>query len=158
MANDTKVRQGAALVAATGVALVGYGLTFLYVPYFGTDFELGVATVGGMTRAELAASNPELLHYVDHLHVGLGGLLAALGLAVAGLAWYGIRAGHRWALSTTLAVAVIALATNFVVHFDPGFGYDWLVHIAPSLLVTLLVLGGIAWAYRGLRTAESARP
>jgi hypothetical protein len=150
-----KLRQGARVIAVTGIGLVGYGLTFLYSTYFGTGFELGVATLGGTSRAELAATNPEMLHYMDHLHVGLGGLLVALGIAIVALAWCGIQEGHQWALTTTLVIAVVALATNFVVHFDPGFGYDWLVHIAPSILVTVLVIGGVGWAYQGLRASES---
>ena len=149
-----KLRQGALVIAVTGIGLVGYGLTFLYSTYFGTGFELGVTTLGGTSRAELAATNPEMLHYMDHLHIGLGGLLAALGIAIVALAWYGIREGNQWALSTTLVIAVIALVTNFVVHFDPGFGYDWLVHIAPSILMTVLVIGGVGWAYQGLRAGE----
>jgi hypothetical protein len=157
MTENPKLRQGALLIAVTGVGLVGYGLTFLYATYFGSGFELGVDTLGGVTRADLAASNPELLHYLDHLHVGLGGLLVALGVGIVALSWYGIREGRRWTLSTTFAIAAIALATNFLVHFDPGFGYDWLVHVAPSVLVTLLVLGGLAWAYRGLRKVENPR-
>jgi len=134
----------------TGVGLVGYGLTFVYSTYFGTGFELSVTTLGGMSRAELAATNPEMLHYMDHLHIGPGGLLAALGFAIVALAWYGVQEGHQWALTTIFVIAVIALATNFVVYFDPGFGYDWLVHIAPSVLMTALVIGGVGWAYQGL--------
>jgi hypothetical protein len=154
---SSQVRQGGLVVAVTGILLIGYGLTFLYVAYFGTEFELGVATLDGVTRAELATTSPELLQYIDHLHIGLGGLLAALGIAIAGLAWYGIRRGQPWTLSATFVIAVIALATNFIVHFQPGFEYDWLIHIAPSVGVTLAVLGGIAWAYQGIQASESHR-
>ena len=157
VAPSPKLRQGARVIAVTGVGLVGYGLTLLYSVYFGTEFELGVTTLGGTTRAELAATNPEILHYMDHLQVGLGGLLAVVGIAIIALAWYGIQEGHRWALMTTLLIAVIALVTNFVVHFDPGFGYDWFVHVGPSILVTVLVLGGVVWAYQGLRAGENSQ-
>ena len=155
MSTDPKLRQGAILIAVTGFGIVGYGLTFLYSAYLGTDFELGVDALGGVTRADLAASNPEMLHYMDHLHVGLGGLLVALGAALVALGWYGIRDGYRWAVGTSLAVALVALATNFLVHYRPGFGYDWITHIAPSLVVTMLVLVGGARAYQGLRPTTS---
>jgi hypothetical protein len=150
MSTDPKLRQGAILIAVTGLGIVGYGLTFLYSAYLGTEFELGVDALGGVTRADLAASNPEMLHYMDHLHVGLGGLLVALGTALVALGWYGIRGGYRWAVGTSLAIAVVALATNFSVHYHSGFGYDWVVHIAPSMLVTALVLIGGARAIQGL--------
>lgn len=152
---EPRLRQGAILIAATGFGIVGYGLTFLYAAYLGAGFELGVDTLGGVTRADLAASNPEMLQYLDHLHVGLGGLLVALGVALVALGWYGIRSGYRWAVVTSLAIALTALVTNFLVHYRPGFGYDWVVHIAPSVLVTLLVLVGGARAYQGLPSIAS---
>jgi len=152
MSTDPKLRQGAILIAVTGFGIVGYGLTFLYSAYLGTEFELGVDTLGGVTRTDLAASNPEMLHYMDHLHVGLGGLLVALGIALIALGWYGVQRGSRWAVATSLGIALIALVTNFLVHYHPGFGYDWVIHIAPSLLVTLLVLVGGARAYQGLQS------
>ncbi|MEF8825195.1 MAG: hypothetical protein V5A27_02465, partial [Halapricum sp.] len=109
MSTDPKLRQGAILIAVTGFGIVGYGLTFLYSAYLGTGFELGVDTLGGVTRADLAASNPEMLHYMDHLHVGLGGLLVALGITLIALGWNGVQRGYRWAVATSLGIALIAL-------------------------------------------------
>jgi hypothetical protein len=156
MTTDRKLRQGAILIAVTGVGIIGYGLTFLYSAYFGSEFELGVDTLGGVTRAELAASNPEMLHYMDHLHVGLGGLLIALGITLIALGWYGIQRGYRWAVVTSFVIVLIALATNFLVHYDPGFGYDWVIHMAPSVLVTVLVLVGGLRAYQGLPSTTNS--
>jgi hypothetical protein len=152
MNTDPRLRQGAILIAVTGFGIVGYGLTFLYSAYLGTEFELGVDTLGGVTRADLAASNPEILRYMDHLHVGLGGLLVALGITLIALGWYGVQRGYRWAVTTSLGIALIALVTNVLVHYHPGFGYDWVIHIAPSLLVTFLVLVGGVRAYQGLQS------
>jgi hypothetical protein len=152
MSPDPELRQGAILIAVTGFGIVGYGMTFLYSAYLGTEFELGVDTLGGVTRADLAASNPEILRYMDHLHVGLGGLLVALGITLIALGWYGVQRGYRWAVTTSLGIALIALVTNVLVHYHPGFGYDWVIHIAPSLLVTFLVLVGGVRAYQGLQS------
>lgn len=154
MSTEPELRQGALLIAVTGFGVVGYGLTFLYSAYLGSEFELGVDTLGGVTRAELAATNPEMLQYMDHLHVGVGGLLVALGISLVGLGWYGVRGGSRWAVSTSLVIALAALVTNFLVHHRPGFGYDWAIHIAPSVLVTFLVIIGGVRAYQGLQPAE----
>lgn len=153
MSDEAKIRQGVGLITVTGVGLVGYSLTFLYVAYFGREFELGVDTLGGTTRAELAASNPEVLHYIDHFHVGFGAVLGALGITIVALAWYGIREGRRWAFNTTLVVAAIALLANFAIHYDAGFDYDFVVHIAPSLLITVLVVAGLGRAYQGLESS-----
>lgn len=152
MSTESKLRQGARLIAVTGFGIVGYGMTFLYTAYLGTEFELGVDTLGGLTRTDLAANNPEMLQYMDHLHVGLGGLLVALGITLIALGWYRVQNGYRWAVATSLGIALIALATNFLVHYQSGFGYDWVIHIAPSLLVTLLVLVGGVRAYQGLQS------
>lgn len=155
MSTEPELRQGALLIAVTGFGVVGYGLTFLYSAYLGSEFELGVDTLGGVTRAELAANNPEMLHYMDHLHVGLGGLLVALGITLVTLGWYGIRNGYRWAVVASLVIALTALATNFLVHYHPRFGYDWVIHIAPSVLVTLLVLVGGMRAFQGFPSPAS---
>jgi hypothetical protein len=153
MSIEPKLRQGAILIAVTGFGIVGYGLTFLYTVYFRTEFELGVDTLGGVTRADLAASNPEMLQYMDHLHVGLGGLLVALGITLIALGWYGVQRGYRWAVTTSLGIALIALVTNVLVHYQPGFGYDWVIHIAPSLLITIVVLVGGVQAYQGVQSS-----
>ena len=150
MTDPSKLRQGSVLIAITGVGLVGYSLTFLYVAYVGSGFELGVETLGGVTRAELAASNPAVLHYIDHFHVGFGAVLGALGITIAALAWYGIRDGSRWAFNTTFVIATLALVANFAIHYDAGFDYDFMIHIAPSLLITGLVIVGLGRAYQGL--------
>ena len=49
------VRSGALLMALAGVAFIGYGVVFLARTFFGTGFELGVATLNGVTRADLNA-------------------------------------------------------------------------------------------------------
>jgi hypothetical protein len=90
---------------------------------------------------------------MDHLHVGLGGLLVALGITLIALGWYGVQRGYRWAVTTSLGVALIALVTNGLVHYQPGFGYDWVSHIAPSLLITVVVLVGGVQAYQGVQSS-----
>ncbi|WP_318569107.1 hypothetical protein [Salinigranum marinum] len=58
MSAASKLRQAAVLVAVAGFGIVGYGLSVLYAAYAGTGFELGVDALGGVRRADLAASNP----------------------------------------------------------------------------------------------------
>jgi hypothetical protein len=39
------------------------------------------------------------LAYISHLHIALSGFITATGLAIAGLSWYGVRRGERWAFT-----------------------------------------------------------
>lgn len=150
MAPNPQLRQGVGLLVLTGVGFIIYGLMHLYSAFLGQDFEMGVGLLGGATRADIAASTPNVIQFIDHLHIVLAGVLFGLGVAIVALASYGILNGYRWALSTTFVIAGIPLTTNFLIHFNPGFSYDRIVHITPSVLVTLLLLGGVARAYQGL--------
>jgi len=150
MQSNTALRQGSFLLVVTGFGLVGYGVSFVYSVYFGSGFELGVNALGGVSRADLAVTNPAMLDYMDHLHIGLAGLLIGVGIAIATLAWYGVRQGQAWALGLVALITFLALLTNFQVHFDRAFTYDWLVHLAPSVLATALAIVGVLRAYQGL--------
>lgn len=146
------LRNGALLMAVAGLAFVGYGIAFLYRTFFGTGFELGVATLGGVTRADLAASNPELLHYINHLHVAVSGLLIAAGIGVMALAWYGVQQRLWWAWTTAVAIPVVALAIALPMHYLDLFGHDWVVHLGPIYLATVVFVVGAALAALAMRT------
>lgn len=150
MAPNPQLRQGVGLLVLTGVGFIIYGFMHLYSAFLGQGFEMGVGVLGGATRADIAASSPNVIQFIDHLHLVIAGVLLGLGLAIVALAWYGILNGYRWAWSTTFVVAGIPLATNFLTHLHPGFSYDWVAHITPSVLVTILLLIGLARAYQGL--------
>ena len=79
------------------LAFIGYAVVFLLRNFSGSGFELGVETLNGVTRANLNAINPAIVHYIGHLHVATAGFIAATGIAVAALSWYGVRRGEWWA-------------------------------------------------------------
>ncbi len=145
---------GAVSIAVAGVMFVGYGLTFLYRAFYGDGFELGVHALGGVTRDQLAASNPELLYYVDHLHVNVAGLMVPVGIAMVVLAWYGVRRGQRWAFATTLVLPVVFLAFSLPMHFTSGFSYHALTHIGPAGVGAPILGVGAVLSYRGLRERD----
>lgn len=152
-ANRT-LRWGAYLIAVSGVGFIVNGIAILYRVYFDPGFEAGVDTLGGTTRAELATTNPEVVHYIDHLHVNVAGLMAAAGIAMIFLAWYGIRRGQRWAWATAIAIPVLFLTHSLPVHQTAGFSFDAISHLGPGLVwVPALVVGALL-AYRGLRADE----
>lgn len=148
------LRWGSYLLALSGIGFVANGIAMLYRVFFTVGFEAGVETLGGITRAELATTNHELLHYVNHLHVNVAGLLIAAGIAVIALAWYGVRRGERWALATTIAIPVVFLVHSLPVHQTAAFSFDAVQHLGPGLVwLPALILGG-GLAYRGLRSMD----
>lgn len=145
------LRWGAYLLAFSGLGFVSNGLAMLYRVFYTPGFEAGVETLGGVSYAELAETNHELAHYVAHLHVNVAGLMVAAGVAMAALAWFGVRHGERWALATTVAVPVVFLAHSLPVHGTAGFTYDALLHLGPGLVWLPALVVGAALAFLGLR-------
>ena len=148
----SRLSLGTALVALSGIGLVGYGVMFL-VRNFTGFIELGLTPehVGG-TPAQIRGFSPDLYEYISHLQVALSGFIVALGIAVIALAWYGIRRGERWALWTALLSPVIALAVALPLHYPYGIGT--LGHLGVIYLDALILLVGIVVAYTGLAQGE----
>lgn len=151
---DRSLRWGAYLIALSGIGFVANALAMLYRAFFDPGFEAGVDALGGVTRAKLAATNPEVVHYVDHLHVNVAGLMAAAGIAVIALAWFGVRRGQRWAWWTAVAIPVVFLAHSVPVHRTAGFSFDALAHLGPGLVWLPALLAGATLAHRGLRSVD----
>jgi hypothetical protein len=81
----------------------------------------------------------------------LPGLEAAVGLLLAALAWYGIRAGQRWAWGA--AVAAFALV---VIAIFPA-GYAGLNGMEAKMLAmgAVMYAAGALVAFQGLRSHRS---
>src|SRR5690242_2165858 len=108
-ARSKSLAPGAATVAIAGAGLIVYGLMFLVRNFYGF-IELGITPdLIGTTAEGLQRANPQLYHYISHLQVALAGFIIALGLAVIGLGWFGIRQGARWALLTAFVAPVVAV-------------------------------------------------
>lgn len=145
------LRFGSLLMAFSGVAFVGYGVVFLARTFFGSGFELGVATLNGVTPADLNAVDPAVMHYINHLHVATAAFIIATGIAVAALAWYGVRSGLLWAWATAVVAAVVGLGVALPMHYFDLFGHDWVTHLGPIYLATIVFVLGAVFAYRGVR-------
>ena len=146
------VRTGSLLMALAGLAFVGYGAVFLARTFFGSGFELGVATLNGVTPADLDAVDPAIMHYINHLHVATSAFIIATGIAVAALAWYGVRSGLLWAWATAVVAAVIGLAIALPMHYMDLFAHNWVAHLGPIYLATIVFVVGAVFALLGLRS------
>lgn len=151
-ADHTETRSGldtgGLLMALAGIAFVGYGLVFLILNFAGSGFELGVSTLGGHTPADL---DPTVAYYISHLHVATAGFIIATGIAVTSLSWYGVRDGLTWSWATAVLAAVVGLAVALPMHYTGSFEHDWVTHLGPIYLATIVFVAGAALALRDLR-------
>lgn len=141
-------------MASAGLAFVGYAAVFLVLNFTGAFLELGIGPEQvDKGRADVEEFSPQLSHYISHLHIALSGFIAAAGLAIAGLSWYGVRRGERWAFATTITVTVTSLAVSLPAHYP--WGLATLEHLGPVYLAVLIFLAGAATAYSGMRSPRS---
>jgi hypothetical protein len=149
-AEQARLRLGSAIMALAGVGFVGYGLIFFVRNFTDSFLELGIGPEQvGVGKAEIETFSPDLLHYISHLHIAVSGFIAATGIAVAALAWYGVRRGEWWAWVTAVIVPVVALAVALPAHYPWGFAT--LGHLGLIYVDTVLFLIGAGLAYLGLR-------
>lgn len=147
---ESQVRNGAALMALAGIAFVGYGVVFLVLNFVGSGFELGVSTLAGMTAADL---DPTVAYYISHLHVATAAFIISTGIAVAGLSWYGVRQRLTWAWATAIVSAVVGLTLALPLHWTgDAFTHDWVTHLGPIYLATIVFILGVVLSYRGVQT------
>ncbi|MCU1517526.1 MAG: hypothetical protein JWQ75_2247 [Pseudarthrobacter sp.] len=154
--NQARLQAGAALMALAGLAFVAYAAVFLVLNFSGAFLELGIGpdqVDKGM--AEIEAFSPQLHHYISHLHIALSGFIAATGLAIAGLSWYGVRRGERWAFVAAIIVPAVGLAVALPAHYP--WGLATLGHLGPVYLAGLILLAGVGIAYSGMRRGAVER-
>jgi hypothetical protein len=154
-AEQARLRLGSAIMTVGGLGFVGYGLIFFVRNFTDSFLELGIGPdqvdVG---RNQIESFSPELLHYISHLHIAVSGFIAATGIAVAALSWYGVRRGLMWAWVTAVVVPVFALAVALPAHYP--WGFDTIGHLGLIYLDTALFVVGAGVAFLGLR--GKARP
>ena len=147
----SKLRNGSLLMALAGVAFIGYGVVFLVLNFVGSGFEIGVSTLGGLTKADL---NPTVAYYISHLHVATAAFIISTGIAVTALSWYGVRQRHIWAWATAVVAAVVGLALALPMHYTAdAFAHNWVTHLGPIYLATVVFVVGVVLAYQGLQAS-----
>jgi hypothetical protein len=152
----SRLRVGSALMAVAGLGFIGYAVIFFVRNFSDSFLELGIGhhevSVG---KDEIQALSPSLYDYIGHLHIALSGFIAATGLAVAALAWFGVRRGQLWAWVTAVAAPVLALAVALPAHYPNHF--DTLGHLGLIYADTLLFVVGALVALVGLRGSPAVR-
>jgi hypothetical protein len=150
MPTQDLLRRGSLIMVAGAAIFLVYAIVFFFRALSGEGFELGVATLNGVTPAQLSRLNPAVVAYIAHLHVALSGFIAATAIAVIGLAWFGVRAGEWWALITAVIAPVVGLVVALPMHYLGHFEFDWVAHLGAIYLGTLIFVVGAAMALAGL--------
>jgi len=156
--NRASLRYGSGLMLLGALGFVVYGLVFFVRSFSGSGFELGVSTLNGLTPADVEEFSPAVMHYIRHLHVAVAEFIMATGIAVAALAWFGVRRRHGWAWIAAVAAPVVGLIVVVPMHYAGRFTYDHITHLGPIYLATLAFLIGAVMAIPGLRAAGSSSP
>ena len=135
------------LIAA--LSFVVYAIGFFFINFYGSGFEIGVETLNGMTKAELSNINPTVVAYISHLHIATSGFIAATGIAVAALSWYGVRRGKWWAWYTAVASTIVGLIVALPMHYLNLFKVNWVLHLGPVYLSTIVFAIGALFSLKG---------
>src|SRR5947207_15209031 len=142
MSRQQSLQRGSALMVLGAVIFLAYAVVFLFLAFSSSGFEIGVATLNGVTMQQLNGINPAIMGYITHLHLATAGFIAATAIAAGGLAWYGVRDGLWWAWIMAVIVPVVGLAVALPTHYMGHFNYDWVSHLTPICVGTLTYLCG----------------
>jgi len=156
MTREQSLRGGAALMVLGALIFLVYAVVFFFRAFSSSGFEIGVATLNGVTAQQLDAINPAIMAYIMHLHVAIAGFIAATAIAAGGLAWYGVCRGYWWAWITAVVAPVVGLAVALPLHWMGHFNYDWVSHLGPIYVGTMIYVVGALVALIGLRQAAPA--
>jgi integral membrane sensor domain MASE1 len=136
------MRRGAGLMVLGALIFLAYAVVFCARSFSHVGFELGVETLNGVTRAQLDQLNPGVMAYIQHLHVAVSGFIAATAIAVCGLSWFGVRSGSWWAWITAVISPVTGLMVALPLHYTGWFQHDWVAHLGPIYVGTLVFVAG----------------
>jgi hypothetical protein len=128
---NSGLSQGAGLMLIASLIFIVYAVVFFFRAFAGGGFELGVTTLNGVTPDNLDAVNPAIMHYIKHLHLAISGFIAAAGIAVGALSWYGVRRGEWWAWVAAVVSAVVGLTIALPYHWLGHFELNWVTHLGP---------------------------
>lgn len=153
----SRLRTGSTVMAVAGIGFIGYAVAFFARNFTNAFLEMGIGpNEVNVGRAQIEAFSPSLYQYVSHLHIAVSGFIAATGIAVTALAWYGVRRGQVWAYVTALVVPVVGLAVALPAHYANHF--DTMGHLGLIYADTLLFLVGAVLAGLALRDRAGEEP
>jgi hypothetical protein len=153
MSREQSLRNGAYLMVLGALIFLFYAVAFFFRAFASSGFEIGVETLNGVTPQQLDGLNPAIMGYITHLHVATAGFIAATAIAAGGLAWFGVRDGLWWAWIAGVIAPVVGLAVALPMHYMGHFNYNWVSHLGPIYVGTIVYVAGAVVALLGLSQA-----
>ena len=148
-ADSREIRLGSVLMLVAAIGFIGYAVIFFIRNFTDSFLELGIGpNEVDVSKDQIVEVSPQLYHYVSHLHIAVSGFIAATGLAVAFLVWFGVRRGLMWAWVGAVAAPVLALAVALPAHYPNNF--DTLGHLGLIYLAVVIFVVGAFVALPGL--------
>jgi hypothetical protein len=152
----TRLRAGSAVMTVGGLGFIGYALLFFVRNFTDAFLELGIGpNEVNVGSGAIRQFSPSLYHYISHLHIAVSGFIAATGVAVAALAWFGVRRGELWAWVAAVAAPVVGLAVALPAHYP--WNLDTAGHLGLIYADTLLFVAGALLALSALRQGARRR-
>jgi hypothetical protein len=137
--SDRWLHAGSLLMALGAAAFVGYAVIFFVLNFTDRFLELGIGRGQvDVDKNQIQGFSPDLYHYISHLHIAVSGFIAATGIAVLFLTWFGVRRGLLWAWAGAVAAPVVGLAIALPAHYPWGFatiGHLGLIYLATAIFV-----------------------
>ena len=147
---STALRWGVNLMTLGAVAFVGYAVIFFVLNFTDSFLELGIGSEQVASgKDEIKAFDNDLYHYISHLHIAVSGFIAATGIAVVFLSWFGVRRGYMWAWVGAVTAPVVGLAVALPAHYPWGFAT--IGHLGLIYLATAIFVAGALLALKALR-------
>lgn len=148
-AGSSNLRMGSGLMLLAAIGFIGYAAIFFVRNFTDSFLELGIGqNEVDVGKAQITEFSPALYHYISHLHIAVSGFIAATGLAVVFLAWYGVRRGHMWAWVGAVSAPVLGLLVALPAHYPNHF--DTLGHLGLIYLAVAIFVVGALLSLRGL--------
>jgi hypothetical protein len=145
---SSALKWGVNLMTLGALAFIGYAVIFFVLNFTDSFLELGIGSEQVASgKDEIKAFDNDLYNYISHLHIAVSGFIAATGLAVAALAWFGVRRRYMWAWVAAVAAPVLGLAVALPAHYPWGFatiGHLGLIYLATAIFVVGAALSGKA--------------
>lgn len=152
-APTSALRIGTNLMAFAAVGFIGYAIIFFIRNFTDSFLELGIgANEVEVGKDQIVQFSPALYHYIGHLHIAVSGFIAATGLAVLFLTWFGVRQGHVWAFVGAVAAPVLALAIALPAHYPNDF--DTLGHLGLIYLAVAIFVAGAGLSLKALLSKQ----
>ena len=154
-ADSSSLRVGSGLMASAAVGFIGYAIIFFVRNFTDSFLELGIGhSEVDVGKDQITQFSPSLYHYIGHLHIAVSGFIAATGVAVLFLVWFGVRRGYMWAWVGAVAAPVLGLAVALPAHYP--YSLDTIGHLGLIYLATAIFVVGALMTLNALTKKSSS--